>query len=170
MQYEDLVFCCLLTCNVTSFLKGKFIAFHEMGLRECERRTNGGWKTISVKYIILGSFKVGFFLVCRITIQPRSLYNSFTFVNWSFLKGRLQVTYSIGLQNIHKNKVKKDDGKPLISPHCKSIPPPLLVYPLFLTILFHPPPQLCQILEIPFFFNKVGEVHPKIISEICSQD
>ena len=43
-----------------------------MVLRELKRRMNGGWKPVSVKYIILSSFK-GVILLSQITFKTKIL-------------------------------------------------------------------------------------------------
>lgn len=51
------------------FLKWKLAAFIEMALCEIEWRTNSGSTLVSVKYIILGSFKEGMIILCHITFE-----------------------------------------------------------------------------------------------------
>ena len=55
------------------FFKWKFVAFIEMALCEFERRTDGGWIPVSVKYIIFGSFKEGMIIVCQIIIETERM-------------------------------------------------------------------------------------------------
>lgn len=51
------------------FFKWKLAVFIEMALCEIEWRTNSGWTLVSVKYIILGSFKEGMIILCHITFE-----------------------------------------------------------------------------------------------------
>ena len=44
-----------------------------MALCQLERRTDGGWIPVSVKYVIFGSFKEGMIIVCQIIIETERM-------------------------------------------------------------------------------------------------
>ena len=44
-----------------------------MVLRKLERRTNGGWKPVSVKYIILGAFKGSVIIICQVIFKTKRM-------------------------------------------------------------------------------------------------
>ena len=44
-----------------------------MALRELEWRANGGWRSVSVKYCVLGSIKKWAILVCQIIFKMKKM-------------------------------------------------------------------------------------------------